>query len=206
MPSLAVQQHILAINNAADVLALFTDLLEEEGYRVSTQLYTERDLPKIVAQDPDLIILDDMWATEDDGWTLLQMLRMNRATAEVPIVLCTGAVTHVRETEGHLEAMGVAVVFKPFHIDDLLETIHRVLGDAETTSSWTARVSADRTKTTGARDALGTGRDITWEAAAGHQREDQPSASRSTPSDASTSSSTRLWRTSGPSKPMPRSN
>ena len=68
-----------------------------------------------------------MWASEDDGWSLLQMLRMNRATATVPIILCTGAVSHVKETEGHLETMGIEVVFKPFNIDHLLEAIERNL-------------------------------------------------------------------------------
>lgn len=119
--------HILAINNNADVLALFTDLLEDEGYRVTTQVYSDRDLPRIAALDPDLIIVDYMWASEDDGWSLLQMLRMNRATAKVPIILCTGAVTHVRETEGHLATMGIEVVFKPFDIEHLLEAIDRLL-------------------------------------------------------------------------------
>ena len=120
-------RHILAINNSPDVLNLFVDLLGEEGYRVSTLIYADRDLPKIASSDLDLIILDYQWATEDDGWTLLQMLRMNRATAAIPIILCTGAVSHVRETEGHLQTMGVDVIFKPFAIDPLLQLIQEVL-------------------------------------------------------------------------------
>ncbi len=55
------------------------------------------------------------------------MLRMNRGTAEVPIILRTGAVTHVRETEDHLMTMKVEVVYKPFQIDHLLGVIQRVL-------------------------------------------------------------------------------
>ena len=119
-------KHILAINNSPDVLALFTDLLEGEGYRVSTQVYADRDLPKIAATNPDLIILDYMWASEDDGWSLLQMLRMNPPTSKLPIILCTGAVSHVKDTEGHLETMGIEVIFKPFDIDQLLAAIDRI--------------------------------------------------------------------------------
>ena len=73
--------HILAINNDLAVLALFRDLLEEAGYQVSTQTYIDRDLAQIKALKPDLIILDYMWATEDASWSLLQMLRMDPATA-----------------------------------------------------------------------------------------------------------------------------
>jgi DNA-binding response OmpR family regulator len=127
MSSTSDQKHILAINNNPDVLSLFTDLLEDEGYRVSTQVYVDHDLPGIEATKPDLLILDYMWASEDDGWSLLQMLRMNPPTARVPIILCTGAVARVRETDGHLATMGIEVIFKPFNIEQLLETIERCL-------------------------------------------------------------------------------
>jgi DNA-binding response OmpR family regulator len=120
--------HILCINNDLSVLALFRDLLEDAGYQVSTQPYVDRDLDAIKALQPDLIVLDYMWATEDASWSLLQMLRMDPTTAAIPIVLCTGAVREVEAMEGHLNAMGVNVVFKPFNIGHLLEAIRAQLG------------------------------------------------------------------------------
>ncbi len=39
-------RHILAINNSVDVLQLYRDLLEEEGYRVTTATYP-LDLAKV---------------------------------------------------------------------------------------------------------------------------------------------------------------
>src|SRR5215212_10977613 len=101
------RSRILAINNDPAVLALFRDLLEEAGYQVSTQTYIDRGLAQIKALKPDLIILDYMWATEDASWSLLQMLRMDPATAAVPIVLCTGAVREVKAyTTGSADAVG----------------------------------------------------------------------------------------------------
>ena len=64
-----------------------------------------------------------MWANEDASWSLLQMLRMDRSLALVPIVLCTGAVREVEALQGHLDEMGVRVVLKPFNIDHLLTAI-----------------------------------------------------------------------------------
>jgi len=122
------QPHILAINNDPAVLALFRDLLEEAGYQVSTQTYIDRDLAQIKVLKPDLIILDYMWATEDASWSLLQMLRMDPATATIPIVLCTGAVHEVKALEDHLVTMGVTVVLKPFNIDQLVDSIRERLG------------------------------------------------------------------------------
>jgi len=119
---------ILAINNDPAVLALFRDLLEEAGYHVATQTYVDRDVVQIKALKPDLIILDYMWANEDASWSLLQMLRMDPATAAVPIVLCTGAVHEVKALEEHLVSMGVTVVLKPFNIDQLVDAIRERLG------------------------------------------------------------------------------
>ena len=121
------QARILAINNDQAVLALFRDLLEDERYRVTTQTYVDRDLAGIKAQRPDLIVLDYMWATEDASWSLLQMLRMDRETAAIPIVLCTAAVREVEALRDHLEEMGIWVVLKPFNIDRLVAVIAEAL-------------------------------------------------------------------------------
>jgi CheY-like chemotaxis protein len=121
------QPLILAINNEPAVLALFRDLLQEAGYQVSTQTYVDRDLAQIKALKPDLIVLDYMWANEDASWSLLQMLRMDPATVDIPIVLCTGAVREVKALEEHLVAMGVTVILKPFNIDQLVDAIRERL-------------------------------------------------------------------------------
>ncbi len=121
------QRHILAINNDPAILALFRDLLGEAGFAVTTQVYVDRELAQIKALNPDLIVLDYMWANEDASWSLLQMLRMDRETAAIPIVLCTGAVREVEALAGHLEEMGVRVVLKPFNIDRLVEAIAEAL-------------------------------------------------------------------------------
>src|SRR4051812_32296992 len=111
---------ILAINNDPAVLGLFRDLLEQVGFRVSTQNYVDRDLEQIKRQAPDLIVLDYMWANEDASWSLLQMLRMDPATTAIPIILCTGAAREVEALAEHLLAMDVSVILKPFNIDHLL--------------------------------------------------------------------------------------
>ena len=129
MPS-TPQRHILAINESADVLTLFHDLLGEEGYRVTGQLFINKDLEAIHEMDPDAIILDYMWDSDDAGWSLLQMLKMSPLTNDIPVVLCTGAVDRVAQLQSHLELMGVRVVLKPFNIGDLLSTLEEALDGA----------------------------------------------------------------------------
>lgn len=127
MDSPSQQRHILCVNNSEEVLDIFRVLLEEEGYRVTTQSYLLKDMAEVRELTPDLIILDYMWPEEDGGWSMLQMLRMDRATAKTPIVLCTGAKREIAELGDHLTQMKIAVVLKPFDIETLLDAIAKGL-------------------------------------------------------------------------------
>ena len=125
------RDHILAVNSSPEVLSLIHDVLSEEGYKVTTYMLVDRDLPRIANLAPDLIILDYQWATDDDGWSLLQMLRLLPATAAIPIILSTAAISHVEDTRGHLHNLGIEVLYKPFRIDTLLDVV-RVCLSAQT--------------------------------------------------------------------------
>jgi CheY-like chemotaxis protein len=120
--------HILAVNDSADVLALFKELLEEEGYRVSTMPVLTHDIDGAASLNPDLMVLDYMWSTEDDNWALLQMLRMEPRTKAIPIILCTGAVRQVEPLSARLGEMNVQILFKPFDLDELLGMVTNALG------------------------------------------------------------------------------
>lgn len=122
----AQQRHVLVVNDTQEILDLFREILEDEGYRVSLYTYAFRDLGDILDQEPDLIILDFMINGEDYGWQLLQKMKMNRETARIPVIVCTAAIGLVRQLEGHLKEKGVGIVLKPFDIDDLLREINSV--------------------------------------------------------------------------------
>lgn len=121
---------ILVINDTPEILDLFRDLLTSEGYTVATNRFAT-NLGEVLAQareiEPNLIVLDFIIGGEPLGWQFLQMLRMDRQTKEVPVVVCTAAADLVRELGGHLDQMHVGVVLKPFDIDQLLEVIGRLL-------------------------------------------------------------------------------
>lgn len=127
MSTRTATRHILAIDDNHEIRSLFQDVLEDEGYRVSTRAAADKDLGAIIATAPDLIILDYLWAKEDGGWSLLQLLRMDPRTAHLPVVLCTGAVKQVAALGSRLADMQVAVVFKPFNLTQLTTTIAEML-------------------------------------------------------------------------------
>lgn len=118
---------IMVINDTKEILELFEELLTEEGYEVVLYSYAFHDLDEVKQVRPDLIILDYVIGDEKVGWQLLQKLKMDRETARIPILICSGAVRRLRELEGWLREKNVGVVLKPFEIDDLLSEVQRML-------------------------------------------------------------------------------
>lgn len=122
---------ILVVNDTQTILELFRLILEGEGYDMvasSTPIHHPGEIENI---NPDLIIIDIMFDRDKEGWQMVQMLKMQRSTASIPLIVCSAAVEAVREMEGHLFAKGVLVVYKPFDIDDLLATVTKALQSRE---------------------------------------------------------------------------
>jgi CheY-like chemotaxis protein len=75
--------HVVVINDEEDMLALFRELLEEEGYRVSTLTYPTASMSDLQILAPDLVILDMVFGGEDRGWQYLQRIRITRSGARI---------------------------------------------------------------------------------------------------------------------------
>ena len=127
---------ILVVNDTQEILELFRMLLEgEEGYDVVLSGFPIQQVKEIEHIKPDLIILDLVLGDEKSGMQMLQMLKMQRSTASIPVLVCTAALQIVREQEGYLVSQGVHVVYKPFEIDDLMANVKQLLESHEHISS-----------------------------------------------------------------------
>ena len=126
---------ILVVNDTQEILELFRMLLEEEGYEVVLSGFPIQQISDVEQIHPDLIILDIVFGDQKSGWQMLQMIKMKRSTASIPVIVCTAALDMVREQEGYLVSQGVHVVFKPFDIDHLLTNIKQLLNSHEQASS-----------------------------------------------------------------------
>jgi DNA-binding response OmpR family regulator len=118
---------ILVVNDTQAILDMFRSILEDEGYEVILSSMPYQNISEIEQVKPDLIILDVMFGDQKIGWQMVQLLRMNRATASMPLIVCTAAIREVRETEGYLVSQGVHVLYKPFQLDDLLTMVSQAL-------------------------------------------------------------------------------
>ena len=122
------QLHILLVNDTQEILDIMQELLEEEGYRVTPSL-SLLNVDRIKALAPDIIAQDIMFEhSQDQGWKMLHLMRIDPELARIPIVLCTAAVSVVRDAAmaEQLDRLGVRVILKPFHIDELLQVLSEV--------------------------------------------------------------------------------
>jgi CheY-like chemotaxis protein len=110
--------HILVVNDTQDILEIFRLLLEDEGYKVTLSSFPLQKVGEITRLDPDLIILDVVFGEEKLGWQMLQLLKMQPATASIPVIICTASEKSVREMEGYLVSKNVLAVYKPFELQD----------------------------------------------------------------------------------------
>jgi DNA-binding response OmpR family regulator len=133
---------ILVVNDTQEILEAFRDILEDEGYQPLLYSYAITNLNDIEQVNPDLIILDYIFGGEKLGWQMLQLLKMHRSTAGIPVIVCTAATREVRELDGYLTAHNIQLVAKPFDIDDLLDAVRQAL----TNTTHSAKFMIDREK------------------------------------------------------------
>lgn len=127
MATTPAQPHILVIDDTPEIRDLFQELLDEEGYRVTLLSAVPDDLAAVRRFAPDLLLLDYSFGGTGAGWRLIEAATRDPDLARLPIVLCTAAVEAVRERAAELQAMGVAVVLKPFDLEELLAALAMAL-------------------------------------------------------------------------------
>lgn len=130
-----VSRHVLVIDDDQGNLELFREVLEEEGYRVSTTSSPDLEAQSILAFAPDIILLDLRFRDGSDGMAWLTMLKSTTETRHIPVLVCSAAHLQLAAIHDQLAAWGCGIVAKPFELDELLTEIHACL--AETASPLT---------------------------------------------------------------------
>ncbi len=125
-------ERIMVINDTEEILELFREILQEEaGYEVILTSFKPHMLEMVKEVKPDLIISDHVFGEEKVGWQFLQRLKMDRETASIPVIVCSGAIRELREMEGYLVSKGIGVLYKPFDVDELLDLVRQKLEECE---------------------------------------------------------------------------
>jgi CheY-like chemotaxis protein len=71
--------------------------------------------------------LDIRLGTPETGWTILELVRLDPATAQIPVIVCSADTIFLRAKEEALHALHCDILEKPCDLDALLRTIALVL-------------------------------------------------------------------------------
>ncbi len=108
-PLEASKPRILIIDDDDEVRLVIAELLKMSEYETSEAGSGQQGLEYAAQNKPDLIILDVMMPGGIDGWTVLTKLQGNRALADVPVVVLSGA----NDTEMAMSLGASSVLLKP---------------------------------------------------------------------------------------------
>jgi len=118
---------VLVIDDDDSILELFKMVLEPQGFNVQLSKTTYEDVKHVEALHPSLIILDAKLGQQYEGFLLLEKLKLYPPTKSIPVILCSAALEEIRQQEDTLRQKGIPIVYKPFELDELLDTIEQCL-------------------------------------------------------------------------------
>lgn len=126
--------HIAVVNDDTVFLQLMDELLrQDEGYEVSTCFVGSNGYRFVRDSQPDLVILDLVFGSPDEGWRTLDLLTLDPRTRRIPVIVCSAATQLLHEHEDWLRQFDVEVLPKPFDLDVLLQKVRTALAEPRET-------------------------------------------------------------------------
>jgi CheY-like chemotaxis protein len=122
------RKHVFAVNSSPDFLLIVRDLLEGEGYAVTTNDFTPNVFTQIVMRQPDALIID-IAPGESTGWDLLRRLHTEAATTGIPVLVTSTSSALLEQAHEQAAWYGTKRSFltKPMDLDHLLATIREMV-------------------------------------------------------------------------------
>lgn len=124
---------ILVVEDVPNILDLLDITLRFKGYKVITARNGQEALERIAEQSPALIITDILMP-KMDGYALVQKLRTNPKTLDIPVIFLSA--TYVTpEDKAFAMSLGASrFIEKPIDTEDFLLTIAELLVESRTTT------------------------------------------------------------------------
>jgi two-component system alkaline phosphatase synthesis response regulator PhoP len=123
---------VLIIDDDIDLVEAMRITLEGAGFAVIDAQDGQKGLDKVKKERPDLVILDVMMGTQDEGFHIAYTLRQNPDTADLPIIMLTAigqetGFSFNKEKDGDFLPVN-EFIEKPINPDKLIETVKSSLG------------------------------------------------------------------------------
>lgn len=120
---------ILACDDEKHIVRLVQVNLERAGYQVVTANDGKEALQKIAEEHPDLVVLDVMMPYMD-GFEVLQNLRRNPGTRDIPVIMLTAKAQDADVFKGWQSGVDCYLT-KPFNPMELLSFVKRIFDSTD---------------------------------------------------------------------------
>jgi len=112
---------VLVVDDDTSILEVIRIILEDGGYEVHTAKDINEAKNKLSTCSPNLVLLD-IWLSGGDGGKIAEMVRGNRKTCSIPIIMISA------HNDGRAIALKSKVdgfLAKPFDMNDLLSVVKK---------------------------------------------------------------------------------
>jgi CheY-like chemotaxis protein len=127
-----MQKKILIIDDDIDLVEAMRLTLENAGFEVIDAQDGQKGLEKIEKEKPDLVLLDVMMETQDEGFHIAYQIRNNEETSDLPIIMLTAVGSETGfsfDKEKDEDFLPVnEFLEKPVNPDRLIEYVRKSLG------------------------------------------------------------------------------
>jgi DNA-binding response OmpR family regulator len=127
-----MQKKILIIDDDIDLVEAMRLTLENADFDVIDAQDGQKGLEKIENEKPDLVLLDVMMETQDEGFHIAYQIRNNEETSDLPIIMLTAVGSETGfsfDKEKDEDFLPVnEFLEKPVNPDRLIEHVRRCLG------------------------------------------------------------------------------
>ena len=117
-------KRVIIVEDEETLANNLSNKMESEGFSVKTVNNGEEGLELIRNEKPDLVVLDIMLPGLD-GLSVCRMVRNDKATSEIPIIMLTARGTEVDKIVG-LESGADDYIVKPFGLGEFLARVRAV--------------------------------------------------------------------------------
>ena len=126
------RKKILIIDDDPSFVEICSAILEEYDYQVDTASSSKEGLEKLVSERPDLLLLDIMMATMDEGLNFATSMRQREDLNKIPIMIVSAQPDaekgYQRSVEKEMEWISADMFMeKPINPQDLLHNVRLLI-------------------------------------------------------------------------------
>jgi len=126
---------IAVVEDDYDISHLIKEVLGEDGHEIVSYFQPSADTIQHIKQfQPDLVMIDLRLNASVTGWDIVVALEDGAAGRRIPVIVCSAALQQMRDQRAWLEEHGVAVLPKPFDLDDLRHLVEQMLAQGASTA------------------------------------------------------------------------